>query len=740
MENKKKIVYLLPGGLFNSGGMERAITIKANYLAGLPDYDVSIVTTEQMGRPVFYPLSGEVHLYHLDIGIHENFGKESYLRKVISRYFKTKEYRKKLSALLNDLKPDITVSTLGLDIGFIRCLKDGSRKIGELHFPGNFRQLMANKLSKDFISNYVAKLRTQELKRKCAQLDRLVVLTREERDSWEQKANISVIPNPLPFYPETQALLTNKQAIAVGRLAYEKGFDMLIDAWQPVSAKHPDWQLHLFGDGNQKQDLLQRIADKGLEEVIKIHEPVTDIQNRYSEHSMLVFPSRYLDALPMVLIEAMASGLPLVSFNSPCGPKDLIRDGINGYLVQTGDVNALSERIMKLIESFTLRQSMGKAARELSVDYRMETVMQQWVHLFETVDKKKIYINGRFLTHPVAGIPRFSYEMCRAMCQSGMEITVVAPLGSPRKDYPFPVEYYGKKKSHLWEQIDLYRFIKRKNGALLISFSGLGPVLYKNHLPTIHDLSFWRHPEWFSFSYTLIYKILTPILVRKAFAVLTVSQFSKREIIDLLKIKEDKVTVVPNAVSLAFSTEQDEPEREMPDGEERYVLMVSARDRRKNFYRAVQAFLSLNQDNVKLYIVGGSGTVFKEKGLADFHHPSIKLLGRISDEALSFYYRHASLFVYPSLYEGFGLPPIEAMAHGCPVLVSDIEPLREVCGEAACYCNPKDISSIAEGMKTLLEDEVLRLRLVEAGYRQIKNYRWELSVQKMKTCLNNRIK
>jgi glycosyltransferase involved in cell wall biosynthesis len=346
-----------------------------------------------------------------------------------------------------------------------------------------------------------------------------------------------------------------------------------------------------------------------------------------------------------------------------------------------------------------------------------------------------IYINGRFLTHQIAGIPRFSYEMCRTMSQSGMEIKVIAPSYAPRKDYPFPVEYYGKGKSHFWEQMDLYRFMKRKNGALLISFSGLGPVLYKNHLPTIHDLSFWRHPEWFTFSYTLIYKILTPLLVRNAVAVLTVSRFSKNEIVDLLKIKEEKVTVIPNAVSLELNSESTEKERNIPGLKERYVLMVSARDRRKNFSRAVQAFLSLDLKEVKLYIIGDSGTVFKEQGLIDFHHPSVTLLGRVSDEDLSCYYRHALLFVYPSLYEGFGLPPIEAMAHACPVLVSDIEPLREVCGDAAYYCNPEDASSIAEGMKTLLTDNALRQRLIEAGYRQIKNYSWKLSVQKIKKLL-----
>ncbi|MDR2408419.1 MAG: glycosyltransferase family 4 protein [Bacteroidales bacterium] len=388
MESKKKIVYLLPGGLFNSGGMERATTIKANYLAEVSGYDISIVTTEQMERPVFYPLSGKVHLYHLDIGIHENFGKESYLWKVISRYWKTKAYKKKLKTLLYEIKPDITVSTLGLDIGFINQFKDGSLKIGELHFPGNFRQLMANKLSKDFLSNYVAKLRTHELKRKCAHLAHLVVLTQEEKTSWKQKDTVSVIPNPLPFYPEAQALLINKQAIAVGRLAYEKGFDMLVDAWQIVSEKHPGWKLNIFGDGTQKQDLLHKIADKGLEGVIEIHQPVEDIQNHYLEHSLLIFSSRYLEALPMVLLEAMSCGLPLVAFDAPCGPKDIIKEGINGFLIETGNRKELAEKINFLIESEDIRKLMGKEAKSAALNYREDQVMEQWICLFNELENE----------------------------------------------------------------------------------------------------------------------------------------------------------------------------------------------------------------------------------------------------------------------------------------------------------------------------------------------------------------
>ena len=392
-EKKTKVLYLLPGGLFNSAGMERVTTSKANYLAALPDYEVSIVTTEQMGRPVFYPLSEKVNLYHLEIGIHENFGKESYLQKCVSRYQKTNEYKRELNKLLNRIRLDITVSTLGLDIGFLNNFTDGSVKIGELHFPGNFRQLMARKLSSNPIPNLVAQVRTWEMKQRCNKLSRLIVLTNEEKTFWKNQNNIRVIPNPLPFSPKTVSPEKNKRVIAVGRLAYEKGFDLLIEAWKTVYTKHPDWELVIYGNGNQKDFLIQLIQKYRLEPVVKIHEPVPEIQTVYPEYSLLVFPSRYLDSFGMVMLEGMAYGLPAVAFNSPCGPKDLITDGINGFLIETGDIVNLTSKINQLIESEDLRKQMSLAAREISLNYRIDKVMEQWLSLFKELKDE----NDRFI-------------------------------------------------------------------------------------------------------------------------------------------------------------------------------------------------------------------------------------------------------------------------------------------------------------------------------------------------------
>ncbi|GHU79979.1 glycosyl transferase [Bacteroidia bacterium] len=384
-----KIMYLLPAGLFNAAGMERVTTIKANYLADACNYDVSIVTTEQMGRPVFYPLSDKVHLYHLDIGINENYGKESYLRKIITRFVKVSAYRKKLGELLFQVRPDITVSTLGgWDIEFINDLKDGSIKIGELHFPGNYRELSARKLHNSFFPVFIGQIMTLSFKRKCKKLARLVVLTEEEKTYWKEPNNVEVIPNPLPFVAQRFSTTKNKKAIAVGRLAYEKGFDLLIEAWGKVAVRHPDWELVIYGNGPEKEALSELIGKNKLNEVVKLHAPVDNIDEVYPDYSMLVFPTRYLDSFGMVIIEAMSCGVPAIASGaSCCGPKDLIQDGVTGFLADAGNRDEFAATIRVLIESDRLREEMGKAALKFSANFRMEEIMKRWVQLFEKLMK-----------------------------------------------------------------------------------------------------------------------------------------------------------------------------------------------------------------------------------------------------------------------------------------------------------------------------------------------------------------
>ena len=385
-----KIVYLLPVGLCNPGGMERVLITKANYLAEKIGFDVSIVTTEQMGRPVFYPVSDKVHLYHLDIGIYKNFYKENYVQKLFSRFFKTREYRKALEKLLREISPDITISTLCIDIDFFSKMHDGSIHLGELHFPADFRKLKAYEIHTSFFPIIVAKIRTKLLKIECRKLIRLIVLTNEEKENWKNANNVVRIPNALSFYPDNISTCQSKKAIAVGRLVYEKGFDQLIESWRIIHKKYPDWTLSIFGEGKLRDKLINQINQYDLSSVIKIHDPVKDIYSQYIEHSIMLFPSRCLDGLPMVLIEAMSCGLPLVAFDAPCGPKDVITEGENGFLIPAGNIELFAEKVCILIESLELRQTMGNSARQMSFDYGEDKIMNQWVQLFEEVKREKL--------------------------------------------------------------------------------------------------------------------------------------------------------------------------------------------------------------------------------------------------------------------------------------------------------------------------------------------------------------
>lgn len=349
-----------------------------------------------------------------------------------------------------------------------------------------------------------------------------------------------------------------------------------------------------------------------------------------------------------------------------------------------------------------------------------------------------IYINGRFLSHPMTGIPRFSYEMCRAMHVLGLQFTVVAPGNVlPCYEPAFNVIRYGSLKSHAWEQVDLYRFLRKRGNPLLLSFSGLGPVYYKNHIATIHDIAFMRHPEWFSGGYNRIYKFMTPILAKKAGKILTVSRFSAGEIASCLRIDNSKIEVVYNALSEAVCCDDREKETALPFQGERYILAVSSHDPRKNFVHIVRAFKALRLPGLKLYIVGNVSSVFRKDNLNEWLDGDVRVLGHVSDEELSCYYRHASLFLYPSLYEGFGIPPLEAMSNACPVLVSDIPALKEVYGDSVAYCDPYSIESIASQTRRLLDNEEERQELREKGARKIREYSWERSARKVMEIIHN---
>jgi glycosyltransferase involved in cell wall biosynthesis len=217
-----------------------------------------------------------------------------------------------------------------------------------------------------------------------SKFDKFIVLTNEDKGYWGNLDNIQVIPNDRSFVVEEPSELNEKKVIAVGRYCYQKDLGKLIDAWGIVCQEEGDWKLHLVGDGEDRAMLQEQIEKLGLVDRVVLGKAETDMKTVYRNASMLALSSRY-EGLPMVFLEAQAAGLPIVSFECKCGPKDVIEDGVDGILVEEGNVEKLAEGMLRLIKDERLRKSMGAAAYARSERYAEESIMNQWVDLFNDV-------------------------------------------------------------------------------------------------------------------------------------------------------------------------------------------------------------------------------------------------------------------------------------------------------------------------------------------------------------------
>lgn len=342
-------------------------------------------------------------------------------------------------------------------------------------------------------------------------------------------------------------------------------------------------------------------------------------------------------------------------------------------------------------------------------------------------------VNGRYLTQKATGVHRYAFEICNKLHEMGVDFHVAVPKEiHPDYKFSFKVVKCGSFNTHLWEQISLPRYLKSIGSPLLISFTGCGPLNYSNQIMTIHDVSHERYPEWFSKNYYRFYHYMMPRIGKKAHAVLTVSEFSKKEIVNTLGINAEKIHVVHSNVPFHNKPSKEEILSFTRNPEaERYILAVSSMDPRKNFIRLVEAFDKIKDKSVKLYIIGMSFKAFNTPDLQKLIGENVHLPGYIPDEKLQTMYQNALLSVYPSLYEGFGLPPLESMTYGCPVINSDIPALREVSQDAALYVDPYNVDDITQKIEQLLVDEPLRKELQEKGLLQIKKYSWDKSAKQV---------
>ena len=378
-----KLIYCTHS-LCNPGGMERVLVNKVTYLVEKLHWDVSIVTTDQKGRPPFYALPEGVRMTDLGINYSDDNPKGA-MAKILGYLRRRRRHRRLLSELLKREKADIVVSLYPSESSFIPNIKDGSRKVLELHYCKFFRL----QYGRSGLLGRIDRWRTRQDERIVSRFDKFIVLTKEDKGYWGDLPNIEVIPNAAKFIGNTYSDVLKHRVIAVGRMDYQKGFDRLICAWELIQQheQFKDWYLDIFGQGEWRDMLQQMIDERGLGASVALNAPTKSIGREYADSAMLVMSSNY-EGFPMVMIEAMASGLPVVSFDFKCGPKDIIDNNVNGILVHNGDIKGLADAMMRLMGDEELRRSMSVQARRVVDTYSEETVMTRWVELFESLVEK----------------------------------------------------------------------------------------------------------------------------------------------------------------------------------------------------------------------------------------------------------------------------------------------------------------------------------------------------------------
>lgn len=339
-----------------------------------------------------------------------------------------------------------------------------------------------------------------------------------------------------------------------------------------------------------------------------------------------------------------------------------------------------------------------------------------------------IFVNGRFLSRPMTGVERFATMTLRyidADPEQARHYTILAPRGVARPAWLINMGFRntGTFQGHLWEQVDLYRAAAKGR---LINLCNSGPVWQKRNFTVIHDAWVFRFPQHFRWIYAAGHRLLGRLLARRS-RIGTVSEFSRRELSDVFDIPAEDITVIPNATDHLDEITPDETILETLGLYHRgYLLMVGSFAPNKNMKRAIEAFGKAAEADELLVIVGGAVKSFTASDI-DTVPGNVILAGRVNDAMLLALYDHCTAMVFPSLYEGFGIPPLEAMHSGRPVIASDIPAVREVCADAAQYFDPYDVDDISRCMKKALREPETRERCAAAAVQRTKQFRWEQS-------------
>lgn len=355
------------------GGIERVLSDKMNYLVREYGYDVHVTTADQGGNPIPFSLDERIIVKDLNIRFHQQYQYHG-----IKRWLKYREleklYRNRLASYIEEISPDV-----------ISCIRDGcTSAVLDLNFsiPVIFESHAMYKDVEFENSTFLHRLSIYKGRKKYKRLDRIVTLTQGDADDWKRVCKKTcVIPNMVHLNESGRySQCKVKRAIFAGRFDLQKDVDSLAKIWALVQQRHPDWILDVYGNGDLKPHFEEVVSDKKLN--VRVYPAVSDILVKFIESSILLMTSLY-EPFGLVLVEAMSCGLPVIAFDCPYGPSDIINDGKDGYLVQDRNIEAYSDRVCQLMENDRVRQDMGRAAVRSSQRYKAENIMPQWNQLFE---------------------------------------------------------------------------------------------------------------------------------------------------------------------------------------------------------------------------------------------------------------------------------------------------------------------------------------------------------------------
>lgn len=351
------------------GGISRVVSLKANYFVSVFNYEVDIVAPNSRNTPFFYDFDSKIKWHNcLDF------------QKSALFFWKYIVFIKKIIAERN---PDVIVICDAPQWILIPWfLINRTPIVLETHFSTSFKLVR----SKDWLHSMRFKLVYFLKKKTLKKFDKIIYETYAGSKEWGVP-NSEVIPNPISFVSENVATLQNKKAIAVCRHSYEKGLDRLLLIWKEVISKHPDWVLDVYGQWEDTMLYQKMAAEMQISEKVNFIAVTKDIKNCFEQSSIFLMTSRS-EAFGMVLIEAMTCGLPSVVFDCPCGPREIITDKQEGFLIEDGNIDSFVEKLLVLLENHNLRIEFGQKAKSTAQKYYSETVMQSWKNLFESSIKR----------------------------------------------------------------------------------------------------------------------------------------------------------------------------------------------------------------------------------------------------------------------------------------------------------------------------------------------------------------